>query len=194
MALEPCPTKLRMLLDCDPTTGTLTWRERAAAWFPDGKRFRSASRASQFNSLSAGKEAFTARNAKGYHVGVILGKSLLAHRVIWALAYGEWPTDQIDHINGDPSDNRLTNLRLATHSQNMANRRPNANSKHSAFKGVCKALKTGHWTAQINTGGVQCHLGSFETEEDAARAYDAAAVSRYGEYARLNFPEERRAC
>jgi hypothetical protein len=94
---------------------------------------------------------------------------------------------QVDHINGDVFDNRRSNLRLCTHGQNQCNRgMTQANT--SGFKGVFRATWCkDKWVARIKSGGRITHLGSFGTPEDAARAYDAAAKSMHGDFARTNF-------
>ena len=96
--------------------------------------------------------------------------------------------DRTDHINGDGLDNRRSNLRRATHGQNMANKGRYRNNT-SGFKGVSRR-RSGRWFAQIQAQGTHRYLGQFDTAEDAARAYDAAAVEAFGEFARLNFPQE----
>jgi HNH endonuclease len=97
---------------------------------------------------------------------------------------------EVDHINGNTLDNRRLNLRLATRSQNCANKGP---SKHtSSFKGVSWKQRNGKWCSQIKYRGKVIHIGLYDTEEAAAKAYDVEALIRFGEYARLNFPEEAR--
>ena len=95
----------------------------------------------------------------------------------------------IDHINRNKLDNRRCNLRIATRSQNNANRRSFANSK-SQYKGVVKSKKTGWWEAAIRKDGKQISLGSYETEIAAASAYNDYARRMWGEYAVLNDIEE----
>lgn len=90
-----------------------------------------------------------------------------------------------DHRNGDGLDNQRSNLRPATARQNMANQGPRAGT--SRFKGVSWFARNQVWMAYIRDGRSR-YLGSFKVEEDAARAYDAAALEVWGEYARLNFP------
>jgi len=92
----------------------------------------------------------------------------------------------VDHINGDGLDNRRENLRPATRSQNMANRR----KLHglSQFKGVSWCERDAGWRARITVGGRQIFLGRFADQESAARCYDAAARAHFGDFAALNFP------
>lgn len=106
---------------------------------------------------------------------------LLMHRFITG-----WP--MVDHINGDGLDNRRANLRPASHGQNMANKRTYKNNT-SGFKGVTRNTGTGRpWRAAIRADNKRRHLGYFDTPQQAAHAYDLAAIQLFGEYARLNFP------
>jgi hypothetical protein len=95
----------------------------------------------------------------------------------------------VDHRNGNGLDNRRANLRETTHAQNMANKRLYKNST-SGFKGVTQRKRDGRWQAQIQCDKKHYHLGYFDTAEQAARAYDAAASLHFGEFARPNFPQE----
>lgn len=97
----------------------------------------------------------------------------------------------VDHINGNGLDCRRCNLRLATFIQNNANRGIRSDSGFQ-FKGVnLRRFRTmDRWRAGIGINGKQVHLGHFDTAEEAARAYDRAALAAYGEFAYLNFPEE----
>ena len=90
----------------------------------------------------------------------------------------------VDHANRDPLDNRKKNLRLCTHAQNCANAKKSKGAK-GTFKGVAPTPR-GTWTAQVG-GKPKTYLGVFQTQEEAARAYDIAARERYGEFASLNF-------
>jgi hypothetical protein len=92
----------------------------------------------------------------------------------------------VDHANGDGLDNRRCNLRLATFSQNCANRRPRTDTA-TGFKGVSRLGNK--WRARIQIDGRRTVLGSFATPEQAAAAYDAAALETFGVFARLNFPQ-----
>ena len=96
-----------------------------------------------------------------------------------------WP--MTDHIDHDGLNNQRSNLRPATPGQNMHNMRAHRDS-FSRFKGVSWNYECNNWTAQICVNGRNRRLGGYPFEEDAARAYDAAAHEAFGEYACLNFP------
>lgn len=98
------------------------------------------------------------------------------------------PGVQVDHKDGDGLNCQRHNLRSATHGQNMANRRATLGSK-SKYKGVYRR-PNGRWQASIRVNHVAFCLGTFSSEEEAARAYDLEAVLRFGEFARLNCPGE----
>lgn len=93
-----------------------------------------------------------------------------------------------DHINGNRIDNRRRNLRPATHQQNMWNRKAVTGSS-STHKGVDWYAASGSWRAYIKIDGKQKHLGCYAHEDDAARAYNKAAIALHGAFARLNLVE-----
>jgi len=95
--------------------------------------------------------------------------------------------EQVDHEDGNGLNNRRSNLREATNSRNNANKKKGAGSS-SRFKGVNWQKHTQKWRAEIRVNGVNYSLGYFTSEEDAARAYDAAALQHFGEFAKVNFP------
>ena len=93
----------------------------------------------------------------------------------------------VDHKNNNTLDNRRANLRVATSSQNLANRRRDKSKNSSPFRGVCFRKHRTRCSAQITVNGKSICLGSFDSEIDAAKAYDNAAKKYHGEFARLNF-------
>lgn len=136
------------------------------------------------------------RNSKRVNIGDVAGcvspdgrvliginkKLYKAHRVIWAMVTGEWPTNLIDHKNGNPSDNRFENLREATKSQNQMNIKRIA-SNSSGIKGVSWSKASQKWRATIMINGKSKHLGVFATIEEASEAYKVAAQNLHGEFA-----------
>ena len=127
------------------------------------------------------------------------GKTYYAHRHITKAAYRytrqtmhrfimrPGSKEVVDHIDRDGLNNTRANLRIATHAQNHRNAPANVNNS-SGFKGVHKRKNSIKWIAQIrDTSGRRVYLGDYFTPEDAARAYDAAAVKYHGEFAQLNF-------
>ena len=121
-------------------------------------------------------------NKDGYLLVKLSGAKRRVHRVIWALAHGQDPgSAEIDHINGDRSDNRPCNLRLATSASNQWNTGARVTNSHG-FKGVT-CLK-GRWWARIRHDGRRIGLGFYGTPEEAHAAYVAAANDMHGEFAR----------
>lgn len=113
---------------------------------------------------------------KGYVVAVVDGRTYRVHHLVWMYHNGYF-VPELDHINRVRNDNRIENLRPCTHSQNLGN----ARARVHKYKGVYFCKQTGKWRAQL--GG---HLGRFDTIEEAALAYNDAAVLHYGEFALLN--------
>jgi hypothetical protein len=98
----------------------------------------------------------------------------------------------VDHINHNGLDNRKANLRLATQSQNSCNKRKTISKTVSRYKGLALYPNRGkRWAARIRINERLKHLGSFEDETEAARAYDRAARKYHGEFATLNFPQKQ---
>jgi hypothetical protein len=96
----------------------------------------------------------------------------------------------VDHKNCNTLDNRRANLRLATHSQNMCNRPKSSAKTTSKYRGVHFDKQRGKWVAKIQVNRKIIWLGYFDSENDAAKAYDNAAKKIHGEFARLNFTED----
>jgi len=106
------------------------------------------------------------------------------HRIIMRAPKGKL----VDHRNGDGLDNRRANLRLATHAQNIYNRRKTKKKTASRFIGVTFDKNYPAWVSCIQYKRKKIHLGRFKNEIDAAKAYDKAAQKYYKDFARLNFP------
>ena len=117
----------------------------------------------------------------GYYRLRVGGAQHYAHRVAWFMTFGTWPL-VIDHINGNPSDNRIANLRECSVRENCLNKRARKDSA-SGIKGVY-LCPHGKWKAVITVDKNSRYLGYFDTAEEARRAYDEAAVELHGEFAR----------
>ena len=156
---------LRSLLNYDPSTGALVWRERPS------RMFLSSRACNVWNANWAGRPAFTARCANGYASGAIFGKTYRGHRIAMSLHLGRWlsPTEYIDHMNGDRADNRAANLRIVDRQQNMRNIATPCNSTSGRI-GVSFSTQKRKWRSYI----LGKHIGYFETPEDAAAARGAA--------------------
>lgn len=151
---------VRQQLSYDAQTGVFTWIARFS-------RARKHARAD-------------VPGTDGYRRIFIAGKYYKAHRVAWLWAHGDWPADQIDHVNLDKTDNRLANLRPADLRLNAGNCR----TKRRGLKGAT-LHKSGKWQAQICSFGKRTYLGLFDSEGAAHQAYARAAATTFGEFARL---------
>ncbi len=127
----------------------------------------------------------------GYRYIHFRRRGIGAHRLALSIIRGCLlpPNVHADHINGDRDDNRELNLRECVNSQNAKNQRKR-NGGHPTLKGILPARTPSKWWARIKVNYRHVYLGTFDTPEDAARAYDAAAIQHHGEFARLNFPTE----
>ena len=163
--LPPAPA-LRLLLRYEPSTGQLFWRERPVEMFPDAVAAR------RWNGAFARKEAFKS-NKRGYATGCILYRTLFAHRVIWALVYSAWPSNDIDHISGEKDDNRIENLRVVSGSENMRNKKRYSNNL-SGRVGVVFHRRDKRWHARIRVNNKKIHLGAYRTFEEACAARSIA--------------------
>jgi hypothetical protein len=138
----------------------------------------------QWNSHYAGKKAGSL-NRDGYVCIGIRNKRFAAHRLAWFWMTGSWPSDQIDHVDGNRQFNAFDNLRQASQQQNNRNIRCASNNK-TGIKGVCFDSKTGKYQAQIRVGGGRRkYLGQFTDLSGAADAYRDAALKFHGEFARI---------
>jgi len=118
---------------------------------------------------------------ENYVRATIDGERVFLHRWLTGAGAGQ----VVDHVNGDPLDNRRSNLRVCTTAQNLANKkRPSTNT--SGYKGVVWRPSRGKWEAAIQPRSGYRFLGRFDDPWEAAQAYNAAAIELYGEFARLN--------
>lgn len=141
---------LQKALVYEPATGVLRWAERVA------------------NCVRVGDRAGMVGH-NGYRKVRFKGQTLLEHRVVYALAHGRWPVQEIDHLNGVRDDNRLENLREVSASLNRQNqRRAHRNSSHG-FLGV--SVRRGKFAAVITLDGKAKRLGTFETPDQAHKVY-----------------------
>jgi hypothetical protein len=153
----PDQQRLRALFDYDPSTGVLTWRSRT----PDQFAGEHAQRlCNSWNARYAGTAAGSADD--GYLKTRIEGESFRCHRIIYKLLTGMEP-EEIDHVDGDKSNNRLQNLAPATHSQNMKNV---AKKKRDTNRHPGVFLVGRRWHVRVGNN----HIGTFGTEQDALAA------------------------
>lgn len=146
---------LRKLLHYNPETGIFVWKIKPA------------------NCVQPG--AIAGSIVTDGYLGISIKRvKYAAHRLAWLYVHGEWPKDQLDHINGVRKDNRISNLRESTQAENMQNARHKRNGQFSLGTSYHKAVKK--WTATIKIKGDKKHLGCFSTQEEAHKAYVAAKL------------------
>jgi hypothetical protein len=151
--------ELKKVLSYDPNTGLFVW-------------LRITGNRAKVGSIAGA-------NSKGYVVITINNIRYHAHQLAWFYITGHWAPHHIDHINRNPSDNRFSNLRPATHRENLFNRGPNKNNK-IGLKGVSKYRNK--YSAQIHVSGKKNFLGYYLNPEDAHKAYCLAAEKYFGEF------------
>ena len=149
----------------------------------DGVLYWKAKTHPRANRIKVGEVAGVV-SVKGYVVVRVDYIDVFAHHVVWALRFGEYPSTSLDHINRIKTDNRIENLREATASDNAAN--CESKGRTSKYVGVSLDRGRGTWIAQIMKGGRNQYIGRYQSEEDAALAYNRAATKIHGEFAALN--------
>ena len=179
------PDTLRKLLSYDPETGELVWLTRDTSFFSD------ESHANRWNARYANTRAFQTVYY-GYLHGHILKKHYYAHRVCWAIYYGKWPADQIDHINGNRADNRISNLRDVSHSDNQKNTKLRHDNK-SGVPGIDWKADCALWRARASRNGKRYLIGYFKNLDDAIAARMLAQSNEnyhanHGRYAVRHIP------
>lgn len=162
---------IRNHLSYSPDTGIFTWTH------PLSRRVR------------AGSVAGTVTDG-GYRIIMFDCRVYRASSLAMFFVDGTYPEGEVDHINRNRLDDRRSNLRLSTPSQNRANATARTRNR-SGFKGVSISKHTGRWQSILTFEGKRHFLGRFDTPEKAAAAYDDAARVHFGEFAVLNFPENR---
>ena len=168
--VRPLPTRERLceLFSYDAESGVLSWRV-----------------VGQFRRNSTG-----CMTSQGYMSMYVDGRRYLVHRLIWKMITGNEPLDEIDHINGNRSDNRARNLRNATRAENARNVGVQRNNS-TGLRGVInraayrKGRSFGDYDAYIQVNKKRYYLGSFKTPELAHQAYCEAAKKHHGEFARV---------
>lgn len=121
-------------------------------------------------------------NRYGYRLIKLNGETFSASWLAWFFVTGDWPKQQIDHINGDRADDRFKNLREATLQENLRNRGSHKRNT-SGFKGVCWNKQARKWQASIGVNGRLKHLGLHDSAEKAHEAYCLAAHFLHGDFA-----------
>jgi hypothetical protein len=156
----PSVARLHELFQYDPDTGKLFWKPRSEQSGP-------SKYVNQWNARNAGREAgWLERN--GYRRVIVDDEFVMSHRVVWALAYGAWPTKEIDHLDQNRSNNTLGNLQEAGPQINSFNKSM-ARTNTSGCTGV-HLSQSGTWVAEIRSRKQREYLGTFGSFEDAVAA------------------------
>jgi len=169
---------VRSILDYDPETGVFTWRPRPIEHFKTERAWKIWN--TRFSGTFAGGV-----DGNGYCQIAIDNKRYKSHRLAWLYMTGEWPKDQIDHVNMTRADNRFCNMREATNSENGGNRGAQCNNT-SGYKGVNWRNDKSRWRAKIRSNGKDIHLGYFDCPAAASFAYQISADKHHGEFARAS--------
>lgn len=176
---------LHELIELDSTNGLLVWKKRDVRWFSGSCKRTKEHIANNWNARYTGTPALNCMDGSGHLMGRINDKSFYAHRVVFAMTNKRWPDLSIDHIDGNPCNNKPSNLRDVSHAENHKNQSMRKNNT-SGVTGVSFNKRLEKWAAHITVLGVYKHLGFFSSIEDASSARRAAVEifnfsSRHGE-------------
>ena len=155
--------RFRECLSYDAETGVLRWKIRPTT------------------NIAVGAEA-GCLDRRGYRYVRLDGQLFLGHRVAWAIYYGAWPDHDLDHVNMDKSDNRIANLRSAPRASNIAN--APSRSRKGLPKGCYQLKGRQRWYSQIRIDGAIKRLGTFDTVEAAAAAFEREHRATHGDFSR----------
>jgi hypothetical protein len=173
--------QLRAIFNYNPETGELFWKARTPDMFAEGSLGRAAV-CKSWNTKFAGKKAFS-DDRKGYYQTPLYGRVYRTHRIIWVLQTGQWPSEHIDHADGNGKNNRFGNLREATKAQNAFNAKTRVDSE-TGLKGAAPTKSKKKFVGYIRNSGRKTYLGTFNTPEEAHAAYVEAALETRGQFAR----------
>lgn len=166
---------LKELILLDKSTGRMQWKERKPSHFAASGKRGPDHICKNWNSRNANTPALECIDGSGHLTGRIFNNLLYAHRVVFAMTVGHWPSHSIDHINGDPADNRIKNLRDVPHIENLRNQVTRKNNT-TGVNGVSFNKRLGKWMAHICVKGKYTHLGFFLIKEAAISARQAANI------------------
>ena len=167
--------ELRARLKYDTAAGVMIWKDRPLSDFNGNERYAPVARES-WRKRYLGNPAFDGVNKSGHKAGKYRNMEMYAHHVIWALHYGYWPTTPVNHENGDPSDNRVSNLSMKAQREVTRNQSLHRDNT-SGQSGVYQRKDTGKWVARIGGEGSADYRylgGAFETLAEAALARQRA--------------------
>lgn len=153
--------QVKEILDYNPMTGIFTWKARPRSMFGTDVSWR------VWNAKHATTQAGT--DGHGYRIISCFSKRFQMHRLAWLFMHGEWPAGCIDHINHDPSDNRIENLRVVSNDENQRNREISSNNTSGAT-GVRRHRGSSRWEARIGFEGKFIYLGIFLSKQKAIEA------------------------
>lgn len=160
-------------LDYDPETGVFTWKKITS------NRVKVGQVAAARKTISNGRKTYQDQCRVYINLN---GFRYMAHRLAWFYVHKVWPAHEIDHINRNPEDNRIVNLREATRAENNRNAKK---KNRTGFRGV-SLHESGKYMSKIRNGEKSIYLGVFNTAEEAHAAYAEASKLYHGEYGRLD--------